>query len=153
MTLRSAVSRIAALVLVAVAIGVLALNLFIAPPVHEPYNPLRYVVPQQVLSEGPHRAGATIVTKAIKCNDDDEPVGIIGNSDYRQTTTGATPIVSARGTVPLIIGPGECLERVFTTTLPGNMTPGIWRRQGNDCIIPDFKVCRAWFTEEIEVIR
>ena len=121
----------------------------LATQVSKSGNPLRYPVPQEVVTPGPVHEGATLTTRSVKCNTSGEAITVLGADSYYVR-------IDAHGTIPagipgianrtLVIAAHECLDRTFTRTLP-DLEPGTWRIQGQDCVIPEGKWCRSWYSE------
>ena len=120
-------------------------------------NPLDYEIPQQILNTHTFHVGDTITVRGVKCNAWDEAIAIEGQgSFYRRTDIGGTEsglvISSPPGVAPLILGPKECSDRTFISTLPA-LAPGKWVRTGIDCTLDTVtRWCRSWKTEEFEVL-
>ena len=111
-------------------------------------NPLKYPVPQEVVTPGPIHEGATLTTRGVKCNTSGEPVTILGSDTYyvRLDAHGIV-LASIPGVLnrTLVLAAHECLDRTFTRTLP-DLEAGTWRIQGQDCVIPEGKWCRSWYS-------
>lgn len=115
-------------------------------------NPLKYTVPQTLISVGPLREGDPLITRGMKCNSSGEPVSIRGQGSFyiRLDAHGVVP--GAQTGNVLVLAAHECLDRTFTRALPA-LEAGIWRLQGFDCVLPEERHCRAWFSENFEVAQ
>ena len=141
---------------VLVASGVLVYSLTNPPRTVPPYNPLRYPLPQEIV--GPSRVlhrDEVFLVHRLKCNDGDEPVAIIGQSDWRQINSNGSflnGIPYRASNVPLVIAAHECNERDGTNQIPADMPYGTHILEGLDCITPELKICRAWYTQSFQVV-
>ena len=144
--LPSATKLIVTLLVLGIGFGAGALLTDVA----KPGNPLRYPVPQEVVTPGDLKPGDTLTTRGTKCNTSDEPVTIQGSDSFYVR-------LDAHGIVPgsigrtLTLAAHECLDRTFSRTLP-EIEPGTWRLQGQDCVIPENKFCRSWYSEGFTVV-
>lgn len=117
-----------------------------------PENPLKYTVPQAVLTIGPLTEGTLlIITQGVKCNRSDEAITIRGQPSYyvRVDAHGVVSNPNGQGGT-LTIAAHECLDRMFSRPLPA-LAAGTWRLQGFDCVLPEERHCRSWFSETFEV--
>ena len=115
-----------------------------------PKNPLRYSVPQIVLSSVTLKPGESLITRGSKCNDSDEPVTIEGNGAFYVRLDAHGVIPNPKPGSTLTIAAHECIDRIFTSVLPA-MEPGTWRVQGRECILPEKTFCKEWYSQNFEV--
>ena len=137
------------------AVMTVVLHVFYAPPAPPDLNPLRYTNPQIILGSHVLHQGQEFQVQRTKCNDGDEPVAILGNSDWRQINPNGSwerGIPYRSSTVPLVIGAHECNERTGINMIPLDLPFGVWLLEGVDCITPVLAWCREWHTETFEVV-
>lgn len=116
-------------------------------------SPLYTQIPQAVLSQPPIYPGGTVSIKALKCNRSDTQIAFQGDSYWRSVDVGEQTILHRVALSPLVLGPQECLERVFMNKLPDSIPPGRWRLQGIDCLVDKPSVCTPWYSEIFQIIE
>ena len=119
-------------------------------------NPLRYPVPQELVGSRTLRAGDEFSVHRLKCNDGDAAVGVtLISSDWREILPNGSMGMGfpyRSGTVPLIIPAHECNERNGLNQIPLDLAPGKWQLEGLDCIVPEKRLCRPWYTQVFDVV-
>ena len=120
-----------------------------------PPNPLRYIVPQTIVGSHVLHRGEEFKVFRSKCNDGDEPLAVLGKSDWRQIDTSGSflsAIPHRSSNVPLIIPAHECNVREGTNQIPDDLPFGTWQLEGQDCVTPGLVICAVWWTERFEVV-
>jgi len=117
------------------------------------YAPLGgYNLPQPVSDKTIPVGGLVVVGPATKCNLSDETLSLKITTNWRRKVEGlpeiVVPSVDAEQTLP----PG-CTTSTFGIDLIPEVIPGMWIRQGTDCVYKGGETqCFGWYTEPFEVV-
>ena len=123
----------------------------------EEFNPLRYPLPQEIIGSRVLHPGDGFEVVAQKCNDGDEAVGVVGMSDWREVLPDGSfgpgqPYRASTST--LFIEGHTCIERRGINQIPLDLaTEKNYRLEGLDCIVPEKRLCRPWWTQTFDVVR
>lgn len=114
-----------------------------------PYEPLSYVVPQQVIASR-LRAGEALEVNAITCNKASQDLAVQGSSYFRNINTGA--LLPYLVNVTAIVAPG-CVERHFSDPIPASLAPGTYRLEGTVTVLSgERRQYAGWHTEDFVVV-